>query len=224
VSDTQLETPAPEVVAPAAPDTTRQDALRSAKELLETVVLAVLLFFVIRNFVQNYRIDGMSMEPNFHHGQFLIVNRYSYCPGLHFEVPPLGVNLDKTWCIRLPRRGDVVVFEYPRDPSRDFIKRVIGLPGDTVEVRLGEVFVNGQAIEEPFGPYPGSYNADPVTVGDGEVYVLGDNRDNSSDSHAWGMLPLDNIIGKAVVSYWPPRHWSIVPHYDLAEINGLQAP
>lgn len=228
VSDVEMETPTGEteavLAAEAAAVPARGSAARSVWELLQTILLAVALFFLIRNFVQNYRIDGSSMEPNFHDGQFLIVNRYSYCPGLHFEVPPLDINLDKVWCTRLPRRGDVIVFEYPRDPKRDFIKRVIGLPGDTVDVQSGQVIVNGERLDEPFGPNPGSYTSGPVTVGEGELFVLGDNRNNSSDSHAWGMLPLTNVIGKALVSYWPPKHWSIVPHYDLSNVSGAQAP
>jgi signal peptidase I len=227
VSDLEQPTAAPENITPpedAAPaSSTSSVVLGSVWEVAQTVLLALALFFLIRNFVQNYRIEGISMEPNFHDGQFLIVNRYAYCPGFHFEIPPLGVNLDKTWCVRLPRRGDVIVFEYPRDPSRDFIKRVIGLPGDTVEIRSGKVFVNDQPLEEPFGPNPGSYSAGPVTVGDGEVYVLGDNRNNSSDSHAWGMLPMHYVIGEALVSYWPPRYWSVVPRYDLTELNAQGA-
>jgi signal peptidase I len=228
VSDLQRQTAVPpeEVAAPAnAPgaSTASSVILASVWEVAQTVLLALALFFLIRNFVQNYRIEGVSMEPNFHDGQFLIVNRYAYCPGLHFEVPPAGVNLDKTWCVRMPRRGDVIVFEYPRDPSRDFIKRVIGLPGETIEIRAGQVLVNGQPLEEPFGPNPGSYTAPPVTVGQGEVFVLGDNRNNSSDSHAWGTLPMDYVIGEALVSYWPPRHWSVVPQYDLTELSAAEA-
>ena len=128
--------------------------------LVQILVLALLMVMVIRNFVHNYRIDGISMEPNFHDGQFLIVNRFAYCPGIHVEIPVVNMSLfDKTWCARMPNRGDVVIFQYPRDPSRDFIKRVIGLPGETVEVIAGQVYVNGQLVPEPFGPNPGSYNA-----------------------------------------------------------------
>ena len=93
-------------------------------------------------------------RPNFHNGQFLIVNRFAYCPGLHFEVPLLKLKLNKTWCLNQPKRGDVVVFEYPLDTSRDFIKRVIALPGETVEVKSGQVYVNGTLMPEPFRPKP----------------------------------------------------------------------
>jgi signal peptidase I len=141
---------------------------------------------------------------------------------VHIEIPVVNVSLfDKTWCSRTPDRGDVVIFRYPRDPSRDFIKRVIGLPGETVEVVAGEVFINGQRMPEPFGPNPGSYNAPPLTVGADEVYVMGDNRNNSSDSHLWGPLKLQDIIGEALVSYWPPQHWAVVPQYNLTDLSAV---
>jgi signal peptidase I len=102
---------------------TERTSFRSAAwELVQTVILAVALFLLIRNVIQNFRIDGISMEPNFHNGQFLIVNRFAYCPGLHLDVNPLNIHLEKTWCVRQPGRGDVIVFEYPKDLSRDFIK------------------------------------------------------------------------------------------------------
>ena len=195
---------------------------RAVWEFVQTILLALLIFLLIRNVAQNYRIDGISMEPNFHDGQFLIVNRFAYCPGLHLDIPFTDIHLSRTWCVRQPERGDVIVFEYPRDPSRDFIKRVIGVPGDTVEIRSGRVYINGNLMSEPFGPNPGSYSAAPVVVGEGEVYVMGDNRNNSSDSHMWGNLNQDLIIGKAWVSYWPPRHWSAIPNFDLSV--AAQAP
>ncbi len=191
----------------------------AAWELVQTVLLAIVLFLLIRNVIQNFRIDGISMEPNFHNGQFLIVNRFAYCPGLHFDISALNIHLEKTWCIRTPTRGDVVVFEYPKDISRDFIKRVIGLPGDTVEMRGGKVYVNGQLLPEPFGPNPGGTNYGPVTVGPDELFVMGDNRNNSSDSRSWGPLPMKDVIGKALLSYWPPRYWAIVPQYDLMSLS-----
>jgi signal peptidase I len=199
---------------------TQQTSFASAAwELVQTVILAVALFLLIRNVIQNFRVDGISMEPNFHNGQFLIVNRFAYCPGLHLDVSPLNIHLEKTWCVRKPRRGDVIVFEYPKDLSRDFIKRVIGLPGETVEARGGKIYINGQVMPEPFGPNPGSSTNGPVTVGPNEVFVMGDNRNNSSDSRAWGSLPLEHVIGKALLSYWPPRYWAVIPRYDLTDLS-----
>jgi signal peptidase I len=168
------------------------------RELVETIVLTLVIFFLVRTVIQNYRIDGISMEPNFHNGQFLIINKLAYRLGE-------------------PARGDVIVFHYPRDPSRDFIKRVIGLPGDTVEVRGGQVIVNGETIDEPYDPSPGTYDSDPVTLPEDQLFVMGDNRNNSSDSHIWGALPMENVIGKAVVSYWPPSDWGLVTNEAAAD-------
>ncbi len=199
--------------------TERSGLLGVITELLQTVLLALIIFLLIRNVVQNYRVDGISMKPNFHDGQFLFTNRFAYCPGIHIDLTPLEVQYDRAWCIRQPERGDVIVFHYPRDPSRDFIKRVIGLPGETVEIRSGRVYINNVQLPEPFGPNPGSYSAPPVRVGPDEVYVLGDNRNDSSDSHHWGTLPLHYIVGKAWVSYWPPQRWALVPGVDYSDFN-----
>jgi signal peptidase I len=123
------------------------------------------------------------MEPTLHNHEYILVEKVSY------------------W-FRSPERGDIVVFRYPGDPSEDYIKRVIGLPGDHVVVHDGHVFVNGHQLTEPYIAAPPDYTDDRV-VAKGDLYVLGDNRDNSSDSHEWGLLPRANIIGRAWVAYWP---------------------
>lgn len=169
----------------------------AARELVETVLLTLVIFFMIRFAIENYRIEGYSMEPNFHDGQFLLVSKIQYL------VSP-------------PQRGDVIVFRYPLNPKKNFIKRVIGLPGETVEVRAGKVFVNNVRIPERYPFNFADYDWGPVTVGSEEYFVLGDNRPESSDSHSWGLLPTKDIIGKAWVSYWPPNEWGIVPHYSYA--------
>jgi signal peptidase I len=162
----------------------------------ETVVLTLVIFLLIRTVVQNFRVEGMSMEPNFHDGQFLLINKLAYKLG---EV----------------ERGDVIVFRYPRDPSRDFIKRVVGLPGEAVKVVNGQVYVNGQLLGDDYNLAPASYSSGEVTLGADEVFVLGDNRPNSSDSHTWGPLPLRLIIGRVVLSYWPPSEWGLVTHGSI---------
>ncbi len=226
---TELETPPhdefPEAGSAASSDSQANPAsfLGVLGEFIQTILLAFVIFLLIRNVIQNFRIDGISMEPNLHDGQFLIINRFAYCPGLHLDFPPLGIELNKTWCVRQPQRGDIIVFHYPRDPSRDFIKRVIGLPGETVEVRNGDVYIDGQFLPEPFGPNPGSYNAPPEKLSSDELFVLGDNRNNSSDSHMWGPLPEHFIVGKAWLSYWPPQYWSIIPHYKFSDLAALPA-
>jgi signal peptidase I len=231
VTDTDIETTAPAQPTIETPSAPLQEAAGAAEpvaggsalaviwEFAQTILLALVLFFLIRNVVQNFRIDGISMEPNFHNGQFLIVNRFAYCPGVHFEVPLLRIKLNKTWCAIQPKRGDVVVFEYPLDTSRDFIKRVMALPGETVEVKNGQVYVNGTLMPEPFGPNPSGRNYGPLKVPPDTVFVMGDNRNNSSDSRVWGPLPQSDIIGKAILSYWPPQSWAIVPQYDLNNLS-----
>ncbi len=217
--DNPTSAPTPEAPPLPEPQPEALSPLGMVWEFVQTILLALVIFWLIRNVVQNYRVEGISMEPNFHDGQFLFVNRFAYCPGVHLDIPQLDVRWEKTWCLWQPRRGDVIIFHYPRDPSRDFIKRVIGLPGETVEIRSGQVYINGKQLAEPFGPNPGSYTAAPVTVGVGDVYVMGDNRNNSSDSHMWGPLPQTNIVGKAWISYWPPRYWTIVPRHDLTDLS-----
>ena len=185
--------PAYEALPPAETQTTGPGWGAIARELVETVILTLVIFLLIRTVVQNFRVEGMSMEPSFHDGQFLLINKLAYRLG---EA----------------ERGDVIVFRYPRDPSRDFIKRVIGLPGETIEIRNGEVYINGQATPTTAMINEASYNSGPTTLGPDELYVLGDNRPNSSDSHAWGTLPLDLVIGKVILSYWPPKTWGLVKH------------
>ncbi len=172
-------------------------ALMILREVAETVILTLIIFFLIRTVIQNFRIEGTSMEPNLHNGQYLVINKIVY------RLHP-------------PQRGDVIVFRFPRDPQRDFIKRVIGLPRESVEIRAGRVFINGTPLDEPYSPATSTYSWGPKTLQEGEYFVLGDNRGNSSDSHNWGMLPRENIIGKAWLSYWPPQYWMIIPHYSFA--------
>ncbi len=187
--------PTPALTGEPAPDTgSAGSSWKSiARELLETIVLTLVIFLLVRTVVQNFRVEGMSMEPNFHDGQFLLINKLAYRLGE-------------------PERGDVIVFRYPLDPSRDFIKRVIGLPGETVEIRNGQVYVDNQPIKDPATVNQASYNLGATVLGPNELFVLGDNRPNSSDSHSWGTLQLDKVIGKVILSYWPPEDWGLVRH------------
>ncbi len=182
------------------PDTSSWDGPKLLiREIVETVLLALLIFLLIRVVIQNFRIEGYSMQPNLKQGQYLIVNKAVY------------------W-VHPPERGDIVVFHYPRAPERDFIKRVIGLPGEVVEIRDGLIYINDVPLEEPYIQGPTRGNMAPRTLGPEEYFVLGDNRDNSSDSRSWGPLPRDKIIGKAWVSYWPPDMWGLIPapNYSFA--------
>lgn len=191
---------------------------RVGRELAETVILAVLIFFAVKAVIQNFRVEGASMEPSLQSEQYLLVNKALYfrvnMDKVHKVLPFVpGDDGQKRHLFRAPRRGDVVVFRFPLDPSRDFIKRVIGVPGDTVEVKDETVYINGSPLKEDYVLATPNYTYGPRTVPPGEYFVLGDNRRNSYDSHAWGntcpaqqqcdFVPEENIIGQAWVSYWP---------------------
>jgi signal peptidase I len=179
-----------------APAETGPGIGRFIVDILETLVLSALLFLGINAVSARIRVDGFSMEPSLHSGEFVIVNKMAY---------KLGT----------PSRGDIIVFRYPYDPQQEFIKRIIGLPGDEVRIEGGVVYVNGTALQEPYIAAPPVYQ-NIVTVPENSFFVLGDNRNNSSDSHSWGAVPEENVIGKAVVVYWPPPDWGLIPHVPIA--------
>jgi len=168
--------------------------LRTVRELLETIMLTVLLFMVFRFAVQNYRVDGHSMVPTLQDQQYILVDKAAYL-------------------FHPPERGDVIVFAYPLDPTQDYVKRIIGLPGDHVEVdQDGTVFVNGTEIREPYvNPSLNPYTPTDLALQADQYFVLGDNRGDSSDSRAWGPVPRQNIIGKAALVYWPLGALHILP-------------
>jgi signal peptidase I len=213
---------APEAEADYFPPETNNEVAASGRgrgalrELVETILLTLVIFFFVRNFVQNFRVEGSSMQPNFHDQQFLIVNRFAYCPGLHFDVPFLNIHWQKVWCVREPQRGDVVVFHAPDQP-KDYIKRVVGLPGETIQIDSGQVLVDGQPIDEPYETQRYTRSAGTVALGDDVLFMLGDNRGNSRDSRTWGPLPIEEVVGKAVVSYWPPENWTVITSYLLSD-------
>ncbi len=170
------------------------------REIGETLLLTIIIFFLIQSVIRNFRVVGTSMVNNLQDGQYLIIDKLSYS-WLFTDILEMGGI----------QRGDVIVFEPPTRPDDDYVKRIIGLPGETVEVVDGQVFINGALLDEPFKPRIGSYDMPPVTVGEDEVFVLGDNRNNSNDSHNWGTLPQANIVGRAWISYWPPQEWGTIP-------------
>jgi signal peptidase I len=197
-------------------------ASRAAREILETLLLALVIFLGVRLLVLNFRVDGSSMFPNLHNREMLLVNRNAYATFDLNEVLNLlpGDDRDGEWNFSPfapPERGDIVVFDPPLASDKPYIKRVIGLPGETVEIRNGGVYIDGQELEEPY-IRPGSTSCpgecEPVTVPEDHVFVLGDNRDNSSDSRMFGAIPVDDIVGKAWFTYWPVDELGLVPHYD----------
>ena len=170
-------------------------------ESLETIFFALAVFLVLQSSVQNFRVEGTSMDPTLTHGQFLLVNKLVYQP-IPFKGEDLSAN--QRWLIPLhaPQKGDVVVFHEPSQGS-DFVKRVIGVPGDIVELRFGMVYVNGVVLPEIYLFKRDSSNHPPVVVRQGYYFVLGDNRSVSYDSRELGPIPLENIVGKAWLTYWP---------------------
>jgi signal peptidase I len=168
-------------------------------ELLQTLVVAAVIFLAVNFVTARIRVEGTSMEPSLHDGELVVVNRLAYRWGA-------------------PERGDIVVFRYPLSPDRRFIKRVIGLPGEAVSIHDGRVFINGAPLDEPYIAAPPRYQSD-WTIGPGELFVLGDNRNNSSDSQTWGPLPLEDVLGKAIVVYWPPVDAGLITHGGTAQAS-----
>ncbi len=186
----------------------RSDRRKSVvREYAESIIIAIVLALVIRTFVvQAFKIPSGSMEDTLLIGDHILVNKLAYglqIPYLDFRVQSFGLFGD-------PRRGDIIVFPFPRDPSRDFIKRVIGLPGDRVQVRHHRAYVNGEPLKEPYiklddrAAIQSSRYSDwgPEMVPPGKLFVMGDNRDNSADSRDWGFLDSEKVKGRAFMIYW----------------------
>jgi len=168
------------------------------REILGPIFLAVVIFLILQATMQSFVVVGSSMKPSLYEGQRLLINKAVYS----FHEPE--------W-------GDVIVFEPPNNRQADYIKRIIALPGDTVEIKMGVVYVNGSPLNEPYIKDQPSYTLHPKEVPENDYFVLGDNRNNSNDSHNGWTVPRQNIIGKAWLSIWPPRQWGVVTSYELAE-------
>jgi len=153
-----------------------------AREIVETIALTLIIFLVIRFAIQSYRVEGVSMQPGLHDNEYVLVNKIAYL-------------------FHAPERGDVIVFHFPLDTSKDFIKRVIGLPGDTITVDSTSVRVDGVPQGQRW------------TVPVNSYFVMGDNRPASDDSRDWGYVPRDDIVGKAVIVYWPLGSWELINTY-----------
>lgn len=162
-----------------------------AREIVETVALTVLIFIVIRFVIQSYHVEGTSMQTTLTSDNYVIVNKVSFL-------------------FHAPERGDVIVFHYPLDTTRDFIKRVIGLPGDDVKVDSTHVWVNGVLLKEPYVNLSENPKAEEWKVPANDYFVMGDHRSVSDDSRDWGYVPKDFIVGKAVVVYWPTQSWQFI--------------
>lgn len=200
------------------------------REIIETALLALLIFVLVRTFVLNFKVDGNSMLPSFHDGEMLLVNRNAYRTLDAWDFVDWIPGVDERNSAQIidwgdPERGDVIVFT-PPPPGEDkpYIKRVIGLPGDHIQIIDNEVRVNGVPLDEE---YIGDYRTDcagvwsqcDVVVPEDSVYVMGDHRSNSQDSRDFGPVPQDNIIGKSWIVYWPQEAWDVVDHVDYPELT-----
>jgi signal peptidase I len=169
------------------PEPSTPGILAEFRGWLKDILLAVVIAFLMVVFLyQPVKVEGTSMQPELLDQERIFVNKFVY----HFEEI---------------HRGDIVVFWYPKDPSKSFIKRVLGVPGDVVSIREGQVYINGQLVEERYVPqgYQDVDSYPPVRVREGYYYVLGDHRNASNDSRSWGLVPRKYIYGKAVFRYWP---------------------
>ena len=195
ITETNAPTP---TTAEEAAQVGRAGWYQLAYDILETVLLATVLFLLINALTARVKVEGSSMLPTLQNGNFVLVNRLAYQFGE-------------------PERGDVIVFHF--DLTRqDLIKRVIGLPGDEIRIANNSVSVNGVVLNEPYIATAPLYNGTWVVPAD-NFFVLGDNRNDSSDSHSWGTLPADQVVGKAVFVYWPFEDWRWLDHVDLLEVS-----
>ncbi len=221
-----------ETTTPAAgsDDTRRRHRRRTlVRELVETGLLALLVFLSVRAGLQNFRVEGLSMYPTLEHSQYIIVNQLLYSEinldRLNDFVPFIEASEDeKRHVFHGPDRGDIVVFASPTRADEDLIKRVIGLPGETVEILNGRVYINDFLLEEPYIKQDWSDTRSKILIPDGQYYVMGDNRNNSQDSRSAqvGLVPEDLIIGKAMLSYWPPSSFGLAPNggANVSEASG----
>jgi signal peptidase I len=198
-SEVSQEFPSPLDAASSASPAAQTRRSHLLREIIETVLLTAAIFLIVNAATGRFRIEGDSMEPNLHNGEYVLIDKISYL-------------------LHPPERGDVVVFTPPNN-ERDYIKRVIGLPGDTVEIKGGQVYVNGVILDEPYLTSPTNGSDREFQVEEGHYFVLGDNRNNSSDSRSIGTITPQRIVGRAWLVYWPPSDWSTVPHHTYAALS-----
>jgi len=203
-----LEEPQIEQTQPEPPPPTRGEQVSLARtfggrsllrEGVESILLILILILIVNVLTARFQVQGSCMEPTLEEDQYLIVSRAAY------------------W-LHPPARGDVIILHPPTNPDEDYVKRIIGLPGEEVEVRDGLTWIDGILLEEPYVATPADYE-DSWTLHEDQYLVLGDNRNNADDSHTWGVLPLENIVGKAWLCYWPPEKWGTIAHSSEATLE-----
>ena len=194
-----------EVIPDGGPGISGGEWKRAVLDIVETLVLSLILFFGINALTARIRVESISMQPNLYAGDMVLVNRLAYRFGQ-------------------PQRGEIIVFKYPPEPTQTpYIKRIIGLPGDRIQIANGQVIVNDQVLVESYISVTTSRGGEWV-VPEQSLFVMGDNRNNSSDSRAWGMVPYDNIIGKALFIYWPLDHTGALTHAIAVAAPSVETP
>jgi signal peptidase I len=178
--------------------------MKFVKDIVIPVLVGLAIFFLLRALVEPFVVEHSSMWPTIEEGEYILVDKVSY----HFHEP---------------ERGDIIVFRPPWNFGRPYIKRVIGLPGDVVEIKDGAVFVNGNRLDEPYAGWTQDI-LPAVQVPEGEYFVLGDNRNNSYDSRRGWTVNRKDIVGRAWITYWPPSRWKIIEHAALRIQAGLVVP
>jgi len=182
------------------------------RELIETVLLALLLFLAMQFSVQNFRVEGSSMKPVLEEGNYVFVNKVVYSRiasnALLRQLPFIEPDREEDlFLFQAPKLGEIMIFRFPRDPSRDFVKRVIGVPGDVVSIKRGQVIVN----DEPYVTHGDLDNMPATIIPRNSFFVMGDNRRSSNDSRDWGVVPSEFIVGKAWLRYWPLDRLNAIP-------------
>ena len=186
------------------------------REILDALVLSLVVFLLIQVTIQNFKVEGASMYPTLKSGQYVLVNKLAYANlnqvRLSKLIPFWNVtNVKDNRNLRSPARGEIIVFRFPdHNPDnrkRDFVKRVIAVPGDKIAIISGVVWVNDKSIQEGYLKYRDTFNMDERILKETDYFVLGDNRTGSNDSRAWGPVPEVNILGKVWSVYWPLTDW-----------------
>lgn len=225
--------PAPQVAAGTSGEVAAAESghsLRLVREIVETVLLAILVFLAVRASVQHYRVEGESMSPTLTDGEFLLVNSLVYSE----------VNIEKIgdWVpfwepgppaqrqvFHGPERGDIIILHPRQRGDRDLVKRVIGVPGDQLTIRDGVVIINGRELIEPYVAEPWRGSLDTIEIPADRYFVMGDNRNASLDSRNFGLVNEDDIVGKAMASWWPRSSWGLAPNEEpkLGPVNRAYA-
>jgi len=167
------------------------------RDIIAPVLVGLAVFALFHITLGSFKVYGSSMLPTIEEGEYIMVSKAAYF-------------------LNQPHRGDIIVFDSPQDPRSDLIKRIIALPGDTVEIRDDKVLVNDTPLAEPYTLEPPHYIMPPEEIPADHYFVLGDNRNNSSDSHRGWTVPRQNIVGKAWITYWPPYQWGLIPSHALS--------